>query len=77
MGGWGGEGSRSHVMFFPYGVLPFTFSVQYSLPLIVGYIPGKDFTNGLLINAPSSPESLLQPSKLGKVGVSSSMRWRA
>jgi len=38
----GGEG-RSHVMFFPYSILPFAVSVQYSLLLVVGYIPGRIF----------------------------------
>lgn len=74
MGGWGEEGSRSHVMFFPSSILPFRVSMQYSLPLVVGYIPGKDFSNWLLINLPSSHKSLLQPSKLGKVGVLSCVR---
>lgn len=76
MGRWRGEGSRSHVIFFPYSILPFIVSAQYSLPLVVGYIPGKVFSNGLLINPPSTHESLLQPSKLGKVGVLSCVRWR-
>lgn len=42
----------------------------------MGYIPGKDVSNGRLINPPSSHRSFLQPSKLGKVGVLSCVQWR-
>lgn len=63
--------------FFPYSTLPFTVSMQYRLALFVGCIPGKDFSNGLLINPWLSHESLLQLSKPGKIGILSCVWWTA
>lgn len=55
----GGEegGNRSHAIFFLLSLLTLAISVQYCLPVIMGCMPRKGFSDGRLAN-----KNLFQPS---------------